>query len=259
MCGLSGLVVFKINYRENRVQRSWVRTLYSLLYFLFFTVTFNYAFRQSYQGLEEIVLIDKTSTLNANIEICVSYIMTVLLVLLLVRNFKSTRTLFTEILKAASIKGFEYKLSKQLRGVIAFGEVSLVFVYFTNLFWFSWKGWYKLVTFDLWENMTITGCVINVPVSLAARASIAITLVIDFVQKLVTLLNHRIEQSLKLAESSENFKVLEYELEKVSQLYFEISSIVKLLEKSFGSIIAVLQCAALIIGVNQVKSFQRKN
>lgn len=78
---------------------------------------------------------------------------------------------------------------------------------------------------------------------------------IDFVRQLVMLLNNKIQESLELTEASENFKSLEGELEHVSQLYLEISGIIKLFEKSFGPIIVVLQCAALIIGVNQVKLF----
>lgn len=253
VCGLSGLVCFNINYREKRVQRSLLRTLYSSLYFLFFATTFFSAYHQSYQGFLDVLNDDKTSNLSSNIEIYVFYVMTGLFVFFLVKNFESSKKLFTELLKASTIESFGCELSKQLIGVIAIGEGSLVSLYFINLFWFSWKGWNKLVTIDFWENMTINCHVVTVPVTLVVRASISITLVIDFIQKLVVLLNHRIKKSLTLAESPENFKILEEELEQISQLYFAISSTIKLLEKSFGSIIAILQCAALIIGVNQVE------
>lgn len=257
VCALSGLVLFKVNYSEKRVQISFFQTLYSSFWFLLFAINYRTTYFGSFQGLEDLFQNEEFSNIDADVEFFVSFSMTILFALISLRNFKSTKEFFTKLIKVSNIDGFDHKLSWHMCGVIAFGETSLLFVYFTNLLWFSWGGWEKILTINLWENKIINCYVVVMPVSLAGRCSISFTLMIDFVRQLVVLLNHRIGESLKLAESSENFKNLEVELEHASQLYIEISSIIKLFEESFGPIIVVLQCAALIIGVNQVVYFPK--
>lgn len=253
MCTSSGLVLLKVNKSEKRVQLSYFRIFCSSIWLVWFVMNYGYSYSRSFQGLEDIFLNDSWATLNAYVEFYVSFAMVVLFAMFSIKNLRCTEALLTKLLKVPNIDGFNHKLSWHKSGIIAFGEISLVFVYFINLFWFSWGGWEKIWTIDVWENKIINALVVVLPVSLAARCPVAYTLIIDFVRQIVVLLNNRIAKTLKLAESSENFKALEAELEKVSQLYIEITSILTLFEKSFGPIIVVLQCAALIIGVNQVK------
>lgn len=247
---LLGFVVVSVNHRDKRTTLSWLKIIYATFWFIFFATYFLRSCNETYQGFENIYF-DKESKISNTviIEVAITYVVVLLFALHLIKSHETANQFYSKLLKLTSEKNLTSDPPTQLTLLALFGELCLGFFFLFHWVWVSWTSWEISSVVHLVSN-----CYLQVfPVALLSRVSLFLAFLVDMIRQLVVILNDEFREALKLSENFENQEKLNKKFDEINRFYSQILEVIKLFEQNFGTVVVILQCECLIVGVNQVK------
>lgn len=258
---ISGFVVLNCDFTRRKVTKSFLKLFYSTLWLIFFVVNYKYASALSYEGFQTIFFSEETIASTVSIEIAVTYSMVIAIMLIQFSNIKISTEFLQKLFKLSGKSGdfhydlFDDKIRRQMVFIATFGEVASWYIYFLNLLYAYKNGVEKMMSPNPFDNSILNVCLVVLPISVVGRFSITISFFIDFIRKLVEMLNRKIENALKLASSHGDNSSLDKQVQEIRLLYAETLEMIKLFERNYSWIIVILQCVCLIVGIDQVSNF----
>lgn len=259
---ISGFVIVNCDFTKRKVTKSFAKLFYSTLWLTFFVLNYKYACERSCEGFQTIYFSEETIASTVSLEIAVTYGMVIAIMLIQFSNIKISTEFIQKLFKLSSKSDdFYYDLSddsirRQMFFVATFGEVACWYIYFLNLLYAYKNGVEKMLSPNPFDNSILNVCLVVLPMSVVGRFSISVSFFIDFIRKLVEMLNRKIEIALKLASSHGDISSFDTQVQEIRLLYAETLETIKLFEQNYSWIVIILQCICLIVGINQVWNFE---
>lgn len=252
-----GLVFVSCDFERQTVNKSNIKIVYAILWGLFFVRNFFKVSREVYQGYDASFNNSNTSSYTALLELCVTFVVTLLFIFIQSMNIGSTILYARQLFRIVGVDGFSYNIDHQIILMAIFGELTFIYIFVFTLFVSNKSGIEKLFVFNPLDNSIVKTFLITSNILVISRFSIFLSLSIDICKKFVANINQRIDKALTLARAACNPPGLVVEIGRINQLYDEILFALKLFEQNYGKIILIIQCFVLMIGINQVRSLQK--